>query len=306
MMIWLIYVNVGQLTRCKVGPVVKRRRTEQASHTGYRATPEACAGCQLYNCALCDGLDHESRARLAAVVDRFEMPAGEILAKEGEPSTHVIAVIDGAVMSYKELPRSRRQVTRFYFPGDLVALSGSAARADVTIKAITPVVVCRVGRDALRRLCRGHPELANRLLDLGGDEAAAARGHLLLLGRKSALEKVASFLVELACRTGREGVIATEITLPMVHRDIADYLGLKAETVSRMFTRLKAAGMVDSPKLGHFVLSDWRALSVLAGTMPEPAATYPSRSRAPSSHASTASARGRRSKKSPGADAGSR
>ncbi len=117
--------------------MVKRQTTEQTSHIGCRATPEACAGCTLYNCALCDGLDHESRARLVAVVDRFEVPAGEILAKEGEPPAHVIAVIDGAVMSYKELHLSRRQVTRFYFPGDLVALSGSAARADVTIKAIT-------------------------------------------------------------------------------------------------------------------------------------------------------------------------
>ena len=240
--------------------------------TNASSTPEACAGCQLYNCALCNGLDHESRARLAAIVDRFEVPAGEILAKEEEPSAHVMAVIDGAVMSYKELPRPRRQVIRFYFPGDLVALSGSAAHADVTIKAIAPVVVCRISRDALRHLCRGHPELANRLLDLGDDEAAAARDHLLLLGRKSALEKVASFLVELACRTGCEGVIATEITLPMLHTDIADYLGLNTQTVSRMFTRLRTAGIVNySPKLGHIALIDGRALSVLAGTMPWPA-----------------------------------
>ena len=268
--------------------MVKRQRTEQTSHTGYRATPETRACCPLHSCALCGGLDHESRGRLAAVVDRVEVPAGEILAKEGEPSAHVIAVIDGAVMSYKELPRSRRQVTRFYFPGDLVAPSGNAARANVTIKAITPVVVCRVGRDALRFLCRGHPELAGRLLDLGGDEAAAAREHILLLGRKSAVEKVASFLVELACRTGREGVIATEIALPMAGNDIADYLGLTVETVSRMLTRLKAADMVDMPKLGHIVLSDWRALSILARTRP-------SRSSSPSSRVGKASARDRRS-----------
>jgi len=242
--------------------------------TNTSSTLEACASCQLYNCALCNGLDYESRARLAAIVDCFEVTAGEILAKEGEPSVHVMAVIDGAVMSYKELPGSRRQVTRFYFPGDLVALSGSAAHADATIKAITPVVVCRIGRDALRRLCRGHHELAIRLLDLGDDEAAAAREHLLLLGRKSALEKVASFLVELACRTGCEGVTATEIRLPMGRTDIADYLGLKTETVCRMFTRLKTAGVVKLPTLGHTVLSDWRALSVLAGTMPRPTPTY--------------------------------
>jgi len=234
--------------------------------TNASSAPEARAGCQVYNCALCNGLDHESHARLAAIADRFEAPAGETLVKEGEPSAYVMAVIDGAVMSYKELPRSRRQVIRFYFPGDLVALSGSAAHADVTIKAITPVVVCRIGRDALRHLCRGHPELANRLLDLGDDEAAAAREHLLLLGRKSALEKLASFLVELACRTGSEGVIATEITLPMLNPDIADYLGLNTQTVSRMFTRLRTAGIVNySPKLGHIVLIDGRALSVLAG-----------------------------------------
>jgi CRP/FNR family transcriptional regulator len=265
----------------------------------FSSTSQACAGCQLYNCALCNGLDYESRARLAAIVDRIEVSAGEILAKEGEPSACVMVVIDGAVMSYKEMPPSRRQVTRFYFPGDPVALSGSAAHADVTIKAITPVVVCRIGWDALRRLCRGHPKLANRLLDLGGDEAAAAREHLLLLGRKSALEKVASFLVELACRTGCEGVVATEITLPMVQHDIADYLGLNAQTVSRMFTRLKTAGMVDMPKLGHVVLSDRRALSILAGMMVRPAPTYPSRSRAPSSRASKASARGHRSSEEP-------
>ena len=239
--------------------------------TNASSIPEVCIGCQLYNCALCNGLDQENRARLAANVDRFEAPSGVILAKEREPSAYVMAVIDGSVMSYKELSRSRRQVIRFYFPGDLAALSLSAAHSDVTIKAITPVEICRIGRNSLRHLCHRNPELAIRLLDLGDDEATAAREHLLLLGRKSALEKVASFLVELAFRTGCEGVVATEITLPMRHPDIADYLGLKAETVSRMFARLKTAGMVEYlPKRGHVVLSDWCALSVLAGMMPRP------------------------------------
>jgi len=238
--------------------------------------PEVSAGCQLCTCALFNGLDHMICAKLAAIVDRIQVPAGEILAKEEAPSAHVMAVIDGVVMSYKELPGSRRQVTRFYFPGDLAALSGNAAQADVTIKAITPAAVCRIGRDGLRRLCREHPELALRLLDLDDDEAAAARQHMLLLGRKSALEKVASFLVELACRTNREGVIATDIRLPMGGADIADYLGLKAETVSRMFARLKTAGMVDLPKPGQIVLSDWRALSALSGTMAGPAGFSPS------------------------------
>ncbi len=236
--------------------------------TNASSIPEVCNGCQLYNCALCNGLDQENRARLAAIVDRFEAPSGVILAKEGEPSAYVMAVIAGSVMSYKALSRSRRQVVRFYFPGDLAALSLSAAHSDVTIKAITPVAICRIGRNSLRHLCRQNPELAIRLLHLGDDEATAAREHLLLLGRKSALEKVASFLVELAFRTGCEGVIATEITLPMRHPDIANYLGLKAETVSRMFARLKTAGMVEYlPKRGHVVLSDWCAISVFAGMM---------------------------------------
>jgi CRP/FNR family transcriptional regulator, anaerobic regulatory protein len=247
-----------------------KQQVDQTSQMDYLATSVACAGCPQSNCVVCGSLDSHGPACQTIAVDRFAASAGEILAREGRPSAHVIAVIDGMVMSYKELPVSRRQVTRFHFPGDLIALSGSAPCADVTIEAITPVLVCRFRRDALRRSCSGHPGLADRLLDLGADETTAGREHMLLLGRKSALEKVASFLVELACRASREGVVAAEIALPMARGDIADYLGLTVETVSRRFTRLKVAEIVDFPTMNRVVLRDWPALSALAGTMPRP------------------------------------
>jgi CRP-like cAMP-binding protein len=230
--------------------------------------PGACASCSLDICVFWGSFSHKNYANLTKAIDQFEVSAGQILAKEGMLSPHVWAVIDGAVMGYKELLGSRRQVIRFYFPGDLAALSGSAARSDVTIKAIIPTLVCRIGREALQHLCSGHSNLGDCLLYFSGHETAAASEHMLLLGRKSALEKVASFLVEMSHRTGRDGIIATDFTLPMTRRDIADYLGLKLETVSRMFARLKAADIVQMPNPGRVILHDRQALSALTEMRP--------------------------------------
>jgi CRP/FNR family transcriptional regulator len=150
-------------------------------------------------------------------------------------------------MSYEKLHDGRRQVTGFRFPGDLLSLSFEDGGGPIEVEAISSAAICSIGSEALHNLRRRNPDLSDRLLSLADRELSWARQHIILLGRKSAHERVASFFVDILRRAGHFKDGAWEIWLPMKRQDIADYLGLKIETVSRMMTQLREAGVVHLP-----------------------------------------------------------
>ena len=179
---------------------------------------------------------------------------------EGDPAEQVFEIVEGLVGVHKLLPDGRRQVIGFLHPGDFLGL----ALGDTylyTAEAVTAVTAFRYERPRFERQVDQSPALARRLLHLVSTEMQAAQDHVLLLGRKSAAEKVATFVLELAERAG-DG--ETEVSVPMVRGDIADYLGLTTETVSRVFTRLRQQGIVDLPSLNKVTILDRDALENLA------------------------------------------
>ena len=157
---------------------------------------------------------------------------------EAEDADYVFNVTSGSVKLYKLLGDGRRQITSFLFHGDFHGLALNTTYS-YTAEAMEPVTACRFPREKLEKLFDEFPRLEKRMLGMAVDELAAAQDQMLLLGRKTAKEKVASFLLMLARRQEHRGEESDTIQVPMSRSDIADYLGLTIETVSRTLTQLR-------------------------------------------------------------------
>lgn len=221
-----------------------------------------CPLCPAKEKAFCATLTPAARSCLEGWVTHLKLRAGDLLAEDGEPARDILTVAEGVVMTYEMLTDGRRQVSGFRFAGELLALPRRGGASRTSVKAITAATLCRLSRSGLEQIRGLDPEIGERLLDLASAEIASAREHMLLLGRRSATEKVASFLVDVGRRNGRRTNGSLAIDMPMTREDIADYLGLNVETVSRVFTRLKSAGAFDLPKPTQAVV---KQLDTLAG-----------------------------------------
>jgi CRP/FNR family nitrogen fixation transcriptional regulator len=152
---------------------------------------------------------------------------------EEEPAEYVYQVVRGAVRTYKLLSDGRRQIGAFHLPGDVFGLeAGSVHR--LTAEAIIDTQVRLVKRRSLEQAAMGDVQIMRDLLRLTAGNLKHAEDHMLLLGRKTAMERVATFLLEMDRRLAVAGMMA----LPMCRRDIGDYLGLTLETVSRALSQL--------------------------------------------------------------------
>ena len=204
---------------------------------------DPCGHCDTRHLSVCSGVDERFLGELAAAVTTTRLPAHGMLASEGEDADCFFNVTSGSVKLYKLLPDGRQQIVGFLFPGDFIGLAVRDTYA-YSVEAIEPTTACRFERRKFEALLERFPEMAFRLRERASDELAIAQEQMLSLGRKSAKERVASFLIQLSQRAGRMGLPTNPITLPMTRADIADYLGLTIETVSRTMTRLKVEGVI--------------------------------------------------------------
>ena len=172
-------------------------------------------------------------------VNEFTYKEGTKIYGEREPAVYVYQVKEGAVRSYRLLSDGRRQIGEFHLVGDIFGLpSGECHR--FTTEAVVDTTLWLIERQSLEKTARTDGPVARTLLSMTASNLKHAEDHLLLLGRKDALEKVATFLIEMDKRLRATGVV----TLPMSRNDIADYLGLAVETVSRALSQLRRTGIV--------------------------------------------------------------
>jgi CRP/FNR family nitrogen fixation transcriptional regulator len=176
---------------------------------------------------------------------------------EGEPADYLYKVVSGAVRTYKVLVDGRRHIGGFYLPGDIFGLETGEEHA-LSAEAITECRVLVIKHSALVALARVDQEVAFQLWVLTGKELRRLQDHLLLL-IKTAPERVASFLLTMAERLSNDN----SVDLPMSRRDIADYLGLTIETVSRSLTQIENSGAIELPSRRRFVLHNRSALNRL-------------------------------------------
>ena len=210
-----------------------------------------------------EGLPGGSLEDLFLASVRRSISPREIIVCEGDRSDSVFEVVEGVVKLYKLTPDGRRQVTGFVYPGQLFGLSQQGA-CIYTAEAITPVVVVLYPRAKLDHLAALVPGLAQRMLALATRELITAQEQMLLLGRKTAVEKIASFLVAQATDAVARGGDGSSIYLPMTRADIGDYLGLTTETVSRVFKPLKDHGILSLRQQKYVVIHDHTKLINLA------------------------------------------
>ncbi|MBD3837252.1 helix-turn-helix domain-containing protein [Brevundimonas sp.] len=227
-----------------------------------RRSDAACASCGARAFSVCGRLGDEDLAKLDSIAERTALKAGEGLIRQGDPAGHVFNITSGSVRVYKLLPDGRRQITGFLFAGDFVGLATGEDYA-FSAEAIEDATLCRFRKSDYRALIREAPALESALLERATHELAAAQNQMLLLGRKTALERVASFLLNLPedpVRPATDGLVR----LPMTRAEIADYLGLTIETVSRVFSRLKTTGVIRLVSLHELRIENPDRLAALA------------------------------------------
>jgi CRP/FNR family transcriptional regulator len=209
------------------------------------------------------GQPSDLEQRLArALLRRVE--AKEFVFAEGDPATHLYQVETGAVALYKVLCDGRRQVLGFAYPGDLIGL-GAQGEHLINAQATKPTRLRCLPLSALSQLAGQDPRLGFRLYEALASELAATRELLLTTGQRSASERLVAFLLALSRRNARKGQDPRVFDLPMTRTDIADFLGLTIETVSRTFTKLKLAGLIDLPQSSRVRLIDIDRLEDLEG-----------------------------------------
>jgi CRP/FNR family transcriptional regulator, nitrogen fixation regulation protein len=177
---------------------------------------------------------------------------------ESEPAEYVYQVVRGAVRTYKLLNDGRRQIGAFHLPGDVFGLE-SGAEHRLTAEAIIETTVRVVKTRALEAVAKADVRIACELWTLTSGDLRHAEDHMLLLGRKTAAERVATFLLEMDRRLSVAGMLS----LPMCRRDIADYLGLTLETISRTLSILHARGVLEFSGARHIKLRNRQRLATM-------------------------------------------
>jgi len=188
---------------------------------------------------------------------RMTFAKGEEIFGQDEDADLIHSVVRGAVRTTRLMSDGRRQIGDFYYPNDMIGLE-TGATYRFSAEALTDCTILVVKRSALRAFS-GDGELDRAIWEATRRELERTQDHLLVLGRKTACEKVASFLMDFAHRSEAE-----DIALPMGRQDMADYLGLTIETVSRMVTQLQVDSIIEFSGSRQFRVKRWQALEGLA------------------------------------------
>lgn len=231
-----------------------------------RLSRVACKDCPIRHRAVCAECDDTELSVLEDIKSYVTVPKGGSIAAMGEPLEHLSSVVAGCATMSKTLADGRRQMVGLLLPSDFIGRPGRNS-VPFDIDAASDVTLCRFERRAFEGIVKSSPNVARRLLTMTLDELDVARDWQVLLGRLTARERVAHFLLSLVRREASdagEGLFHGEVTLslPLSREMIADYLGLTIETTSRQFTALRKDGLIDTPSARVVHVSDLAKLSL--------------------------------------------
>ena len=208
----------------------------------------SCNDCSLSAVCLPLAVTTGQLEELDSIIKRSRpLKRGEHLFRAADPFESVYAVRSGAVKTYSLSEEGEEQVTGFYLPGEILGMDGiSRARHMSSAKALESASVCEIPFSRLEELSARIPTLQHHFFQLMSKEIQSDHELHLLLGKKSAEDRVAALLISLADRHRNRGLSPDRFRLPMSRYDIANYLGLAVETVSRIFTRFQQQGLVST------------------------------------------------------------
>ncbi|MFT5067049.1 MAG: CRP/FNR family transcriptional regulator [Yoonia sp.] len=227
-----------------------------------------CEGCPIRHRAVCATCDNDEFVQLEAMKYYRSYEAGQTIMWAGDRMEFVASVVDGTATIQHLVEDGRKQTVGLLLPSDFIGRPGrETALYDVT--AITDVTLCCFRRREFEKLVESTPHIAQRMLAMALDELDAARDWMFLLGRKTARERIASFLLLVQRRTvANDGLMLAQvapIVLPLTREAMSDYLGLTLETVSRQFSKLKADGIIEYVSKREIIIPDLAALRDVAG-----------------------------------------
>jgi len=232
-----------------------------------KGIPILCAACEARHKGICGALEPDQLVTLARSSTRRKSIAGAELVGDAETIDHYSNVLSGVVKLTKTMADGRQQIVGLQFAPDFLGRPFEAESA-VTAEAATGVELCSFPRGALERMMGEQPGLEQRLLRQTLKELDQARDWMMTLGRKSAAEKVATFLLMIARNidpAAEQGRRDAAFDLPLSRAEIADFLGLTIETVSRQLTRLRIDGVVRIESNRRVIVEDVSRLARRAG-----------------------------------------
>ncbi len=227
-------------------------------------TESPCAACAARSMNMCGSLDDRDLAMVNAISTDKTLEHDQTIIWEGEAADDFFIVTEGVAKVFKLLPDGRRQITGFLYPADIVGLAANDRYA-YTAQALTRMRVCRFPRTKILDLFTEIPALGQKICCVASNELASAQDQMVLLGRKNAAERLASFLLLLLRRKrlrGDEG--NATIHTPMTRAEIADHLGLTTETVSRTVTQFRKLKHIELDGPHRISIRNEAALAVLA------------------------------------------
>lgn len=222
-----------------------------------------CSDCPIRHRAVCSRCEPDELLRLEEIKYYRSYDAGQTLVWSGDRMDFVASVVSGVAKLTQTMEDGRTQMVGLLLPSDFVGRPGRE-RASYDVTAVTPLLMCCFRRKPFEDLMERTPHIATRLLEMTLDELDAAREWMLLLGRKSAREKIASLLAIMARReaagnpTRAKGRVAFD--MPLTRETMADYLGLTLETVSRQVSALKGEGVIELEGKRGIVVPDFARL----------------------------------------------
>lgn len=234
-----------------------------------RGAQPHCQTCSLNALCLPLSLTENDMGKLDDIIRRGRpIQKGQLLFEQGSDAQSVFAVRTGALKTYTLASNGEEQITGFHLASELIGLSGyHADKYPLTAKALETTTVCEIPMPQLDELADDLPDLRKQLMRTMGTEIRHDQNMMLLLSKKNADERVASFLLDISQRYQRRGFSATHFRLPMSRVDISNYLGLAVETISRVFTRFQKNEWIETQGK-EVILLDHNMLYDLAGLAP--------------------------------------
>lgn len=225
----------------------------------------ACQDCGLYRLCLPMGLNSADTMLLDHYVKRKRIvKRGQILYRLNEEFACVYAIRSGSVKTYISTDDGRLQITGFHIPGELLGLSAiDEKRYNCEAMALETTSVCEISADCFEELAQQIPSVHYQMLRMMSKEIKHNQGLMLLLGKKNAEERLATYLLALSQRFAMRNYSATQFNLSMSRGDIGNYLGLAEETVCRVLARFQEEGLIASERR-HIILKDPERLSAIA------------------------------------------
>lgn len=229
-----------------------------------------CHSCPARNSPLCSVFTDAEIEDLFVLAHIRRIGAGEYLLHEEDPVRQVYNISSGALALERLASNGAKQIMAFCYAGDFIGIS-SGRSYSVSARGLKPLTACQWQEADLQSLYKQYPKLETRVHEITSRVVEAIMDQLFVLGRKKATEKIAWFLLFIETRQANVDGRALRFDMPMTRVDIADYLGLTVETVSRAFTLLKNKGLIDITDKWTITIKDRAALTSLGDyTSPAP------------------------------------